>query len=106
MRHGVVPIRRTWSPRRVRPAGVDPSAPDEDGVAEHDRDGKYLLTKVRAVLHMEVQVRHQRVSRVPDRGDRLPDPHALFLAHPSASLLEVRQHGVASTADVEEDVVA
>ena len=53
------------------------SAPDEDGVAEHDRYGAGLLTEVRALLDMEVQVRRQRVSRVPDNGDLLADPHAL-----------------------------
>ena len=83
-----------------------PSAPDEDDVAEDDRNRTDLLTEVRAVLHLEVQVRHQRVSRVPDRGDLLAEPHALSLAHPSASLLEVRQHGVVPTANIEEDVVA
>ena len=53
-----------------------------------------------------MQVRHQRVSRVPDRSDLLAEPHALSLAHRSASLLEVRQHGVVPTANIEEDVVA
>jgi hypothetical protein len=51
-------------------------------------------------------VRHQRVARVPDSGDLLAEPHALSLAHPSASLLEVREHCVAPTANIEEDVVA
>src|SRR4029450_5385093 len=46
-----------------------PSAPDEDDVAEDDRNRTDLLTEVRAVLHVEVQVAHQRVSRVPDGGD-------------------------------------
>jgi hypothetical protein len=83
-----------------------PSAPDEDDVAEDDRNRTDLLTEVWAVLHLEVQVRHQRVSRVPDGGDLLAEPHALSLADPSASLLEVPQHGVTPTANIDEDVVA
>src|SRR4028119_808863 len=83
-----------------------PSAPDEDGVAEYDRNGAGLLPEVRVGLHLEVQVRRQRVSRVPDRGDLLADPHALSLAHPRASSLEVRPHGVAPTSNIEDDVVA
>src|SRR5688500_17443117 len=83
-----------------------PSAPDEDDVAEDDRNRTDLRTEVRAVLHLEMQVRHQRVARVPDSGDLLAEPHALSLAHPSASLLEVRQHCVAPTANIEEDVIA
>jgi hypothetical protein len=82
------------------------SGPDEDDVAEDDRKRTDVLTEVRAVLYVEVQVRHQRVARVPDSGDLLAEPHALSLAHPSASLLEVREHCVAPTANIEEDVVA
>src|SRR5215213_11864277 len=55
---------------------------------------------------MDVQVWPQRVARVPDRGDLLSQPHALSLAHPHASLLEVPHHRVAMLADLEEDVVA
>src|SRR5829696_8217776 len=57
-------------------------------------------------LDMDVQVRPQGVARVPDRGDLLPQPHALSLAHPHASLLEVPHNRVAMLADLEEDVVA
>src|SRR5215203_4514368 len=55
---------------------------------------------------MDVQMWPQRVARVPDRGDLLSQPHALSLAHPRASLLEVPHHRVAMLADLEEDVVA
>src|SRR5215211_9122005 len=82
------------------------SASDEDDVAEHDRNGASLLIEVWAVLDVKVQVRHQRVARVSDRGDLLAEPHALSLAHPRASLLEVRHDRVAMVANLEEDVVA
>src|SRR5215203_3700221 len=59
-----------------------------------------------AFLDVNVQVWPQRVARVSDRGDLLPQPHALPLAHPGASLLEVPHHRVAMVADLEEDVVA
>src|SRR5215203_6356480 len=48
----------------------------------------------------------QRVARVSDRGDLLSEPHAISLAHPRASFLEVPHHRVAMVADLEEDVVA
>src|SRR5215218_490528 len=59
-----------------------------------------------ALLDVDVQVWPQRVARVSDRGDLLPQPHVITLAHPRASLLEVPHHRVAMVADLEEDVVA
>ena len=58
---GQSPILRMWSPRlRSASAGVDSlPGPDENNVAEDDRNRTDLLTEVRAVLHLEVQVRHQ-----------------------------------------------
>src|ERR671918_2712197 len=82
------------------------SVPDEEYVAEHHRDGASLMIEVRAFLDVKVQMRPQRVARVSDRGDPLAELHALSFAHLRASLLEVRQHGVAMVADLEEDVIA
>src|SRR5918994_3926407 len=82
------------------------SVPDEEDVAHHDRNGASLMIEVWALLDVNVQMWPQRVARVSDRGDLLAEPHALSLAHPRASLLEVSQHGVAMVADLEEDVVA
>src|SRR5215203_5241420 len=82
------------------------SVPEEEDVADHDRNGAGLMIELWAFLDVNVQVWPQRVARVPDRGDPLPQPHALPLAHPRASLLEVPHHRVAMLADPEEDVVA
>jgi len=86
-----------------------PSVPNEDDLVEHDRNSAGLLIELWALLDVNVQVRPQRATRVPDRGDLLADPHALSLAHPRASSLEVRQHGVApgtTVTELEDDVVA
>src|SRR5215217_478133 len=64
------------------------------------------MIEVWALLDVNVQMWPQRVARVSDRGDPLAEPHALSLAHPRASLLEVPHDRVAMLADLEEDVVA
>ncbi len=116
-RHGVRPCgaRRTSAPdptdvvaaSKVRTGGRRvSSAPGQGDVAEDDRNSQELLTAVRAVLNLEVQMRWQRVSRVPDRGDVSTAPHTLAQSQPHASLLKVRQYGITPVADVEDEVIA
>ena len=78
-----------------------PSAPDEDDVAEDDRKRTDLRTEVRAVLHLEVQVRHQRVARVPDSAICWPSRTRSPLLTRALPVLEVREHCVAPTANIE-----
>src|SRR5215204_4275479 len=84
------------------------SVPDEEDVAEYDRNGAGLLIRVedRAILDLEVKMRPQRVARVSYSGYLLPGPHALSLAHRRTSLLEVRHDRVAMAANLEGNVVA
>src|SRR5215207_11463664 len=82
------------------------SVPDEEDVAEYDRNGTGLLIDDWTILDVEVQMWPQRVARVSYSADLLPNPHALSLAHPRASLLEVRHDRVAIVANLDGDVVA
>ena len=82
------------------------SVPGEDDVTEDDRHGAGLAVEVCTLLDVEVQMWPQRVAGVSDRSDLLTALHVLAVADLRASLLEVRQDGVAVVADLENDVVA
>ena len=58
------------------------SVPDQEDVAEYDRNGAGLLIRIedRAILELEVKMRSQRVARVTYSADLLPGPHTLSLA--------------------------
>src|SRR5215217_3645665 len=90
---------------RARGRRLSP-APDEDDVVDYDRNGAGLLIDDWTILDVEVKMWPQRVARVTYSGYLLPNPHALSLAHPRASLLEVRHDRVAMVADLEGNVVA
>ena len=85
------------------------TAPDERGVLEHHRKGPHLMIVAGergAVLDLQVQVRRERFPRVADGGDPLTLGDGLAWAYQRAALLEVHEHDVAPTADVEDDRVA
>src|SRR5829696_3202938 len=83
------------------------TAPGERAVLEHHREGAHLIIVERgAVLDLQVQVRRERAARVADGGDPLTLGDGLARTYQRAALLEVHEHHVVPSADVEDDRVA
>ena len=82
------------------------TAPGDVCVAEHHGVGAVgVLHACRGVLDLHVQVWFVRVTAVPDRGERLAEPHDVPHLDRDAVLPEMGQDHIAAAADVHHQIV-